>query len=50
MVKQWKLTSSTYLVLLLEIIPQIGVKIVFKTIQIVLLKNWNKHFESDSEL
>jgi hypothetical protein len=26
------------------------VKTVFKTIQIVLLKNWNKHFESDSEL
>jgi hypothetical protein len=41
---------STYLVLLLGIISLNGVKNMFKTIQIALLKSWNKHFASNSKL
>ncbi len=50
MVKQWKLTSSTCLVLLSRIIFLNGVKTSFKTIQTALLKSWNKHFVSNSKL
>ncbi len=50
MVKQWKLTSSTCLVLLLRILYLNGEKTMFKTIQIALLKSWNKHFANDSKL
>jgi hypothetical protein len=50
MAKQWKLTSSTYLVLLLEIIFMNEEKTLFKTMQIAFLKSWNKHFASDLEL
>jgi hypothetical protein len=49
MVKEWKLTSSTYLVLLSNIIYMIGEKKLFKTIQIVFLKSWSMSFASISE-
>jgi hypothetical protein len=39
MVKQWKLTSLSYLILLSKIISLNGDKTLFKTIQIALLKN-----------
>jgi hypothetical protein len=48
-VKQWKLTSSTCLVTLTSNIFE-WEKTMFKTIQIALLKSWNKHFASDLEL
>jgi hypothetical protein len=41
---------STYLVLLLERIFMNGERTLFKTMQIALLKSWNKHFASDSEM
>jgi hypothetical protein len=50
MVKQWKLTSLTCLALLSRIIFFNGEKTMFKTIQITPLKNWTKHFASDSKL
>jgi hypothetical protein len=50
MVKQWSLTSSNCLALLLGIIFLSGVKTMFKTIQTALLKSWNKDFASDLEL
>jgi hypothetical protein len=50
MVKQWKLTLSTCLVLLSKIVFLNGVKIKLKTIQITLLKSWSKHFASDIKL
>ncbi len=50
MVKQWKLTSSTCLVLLPKIVSLNGVIFLFKTIQIAFLKNWNKHFANVLEL
>jgi hypothetical protein len=49
MVKQWKLTSSTCLVLFSKIISMNGEKIMLKTIQTALLKSWKKHFASGSE-
>jgi hypothetical protein len=50
MVKHRKLTSSTYLFVLLEIISMNGVITLFKTIQIALFKSWIKHFTNDSKL
>ncbi len=50
MVKQWKLISSTCLVLLSGIVSVNGVKTTFKTIETTLLKNWSKHFASNSKL
>jgi hypothetical protein len=44
-----ELTSSTYLVLLSEIVSLNGEKIMFKTKQITLLKIWNKQFASNSK-
>jgi hypothetical protein len=45
-----ELTSLTYLVLLSRIIFMNGEKTICKIIQIALLKSWNKHFASSSEL
>jgi hypothetical protein len=49
MVKQWRLASSTYLILLPRIMSLNGEKIIFKTIQITFSKSWCKHFASNSE-
>jgi hypothetical protein len=46
-VNQWRLTSSTCLVLFSGIIFLNGVKTTFKTIQTAFLKSWNNHFASD---
>jgi hypothetical protein len=50
MVKHWKLTLSTCLILLLGIIYLNGEKTMFETVQIALLKSWNKHFANNLEL
>jgi hypothetical protein len=44
------LISSTCLVLLSGIVSVNGVKTTFKTIETTLLKNWSKHFASNSKL
>jgi hypothetical protein len=49
LVKWWRLTSSTYLVLLSKIASLNGEKTTFKTIQTALLKSWNKHFINNSK-
>jgi hypothetical protein len=46
MVRLWKLTSSTYLVLLYETSSQNGVKILYKIILTVHLMSWTKHFRT----
>ncbi len=48
--KTGKVDIINLLVLLSRIVSLNGEKVMFKTIQNALLKNWSKHFASDLEL